>query len=97
MKNETCFLERIKTIQSTSQIKIESLNERFNLLKTEIRDLNDYLLMNKDSFTKEDSLSSHFKEIEKQISDFLQSERKVNIIIIIHRNTLQLSMLNCQT
>ena len=97
MKNETYFLERIKTIQSTSQIKIESLNERFNLLKTEIRDLNDYLLMNKDSFTEEDSLSSHFKEIEKQISDFLQSERKVNIIIIIHRNTLQLSMLNCQT
>lgn len=47
MKNETYFLERIKKIQSTSQIKIESLNERFNLLKTEIRDLNDYLLMNK--------------------------------------------------
>ena len=34
--------------------------------------------MNQSSFSKEDSLSSHFKEIEKQISDFLQSERKVN-------------------
>ena len=78
MKNESYFLERIKKLQSSSQTRIESLNERFNQLKIDIRDLNDYLLMNQSSFTKEDPLSSHFKEIEKQISDFLQSERKVN-------------------
>ena len=78
MKNESYFLDRIKKLQSSSQTRIESLNERFNQLKIYIRDLNDYLLMNQSSFSKEDSLSSHFKEIEKQISDFLQSERKVN-------------------
>ena len=78
MKNESYFLDRIKKLQSSSQTRIESLNERFNQLKIDIRDLNDYLLMNQSSFSKEDSLSSHFKEIEKQISDFLQSERKVN-------------------
>ena len=82
MKNETYFLDRIKKLQSSSQTKIESLNERFNQLKIDIRDLNDYFVMNQSSFTKEDSLSSHFKEIEKQISDFLQSERKVIIFII---------------
>lgn len=88
MKNEIYLLDRLNQIKSTSQQKVDSLNNKFNTMKNELQKMTDYFnIKNQYNNFLNDQVQYYtlnLKEIEKQIKIFLENERKVFIEIIIY-------------
>lgn len=88
MKNEIYLLDRLNQIKSTSQQKVDSLNNKFNTMKNELQKMTDYFnIKNQYNNFLNDQVQYYtlnLKEIEKQIKIFLGNERKVFIEIIIY-------------
>ena len=83
MKNEINLLDRLNQIKSTSQKKVDTLNNKFNTMKNELQKLTDYISINnqQNNFLNDQNqfFTLNLKEIEKQIKIFLENERKVFI------------------
>lgn len=83
MKNEINLLDRLNQIKSTSQKKVDTLNNKFNTMKNELQKLTDYISIKnqQNNFLNEQNqfFTLNLKEIEKQIKIFLENERKVFI------------------
>lgn len=83
MKNEINLLDRLNQIKSTSQKKVDTLNNKFNTMKNELQKLTDYISIKnqQNNFLNDQNqfFTLNLKEIEKQIKIFLENERKVFI------------------
>ena len=76
MKNENSIFEILKSIHFQSQKRINELNEKLNNLRSELLQLDELLLNKKENKrNKEDELD--YKDLQNQVSGFLQKQRKV--------------------
>lgn len=76
MKNENSAFEKLKSIHFQSQKRINELNEKLNNLRSELLQLDELLLNKKENKrNKEDELD--YKDLQNQVSGFLQKQRKV--------------------
>lgn len=83
MKNEINLLDKLNQIKSTSQKKVDTLNNKFNTMKNELQKLTDYISIKnqQNNFLNDQNqfFTLNLKEIEKQIKIVLENERKVFI------------------
>ena len=76
MQNENSIFEKLKSIHFQSQKRINELNEKLNNLRSELLQLDELLLNKKENKrNKEDELD--YKDLQNQVSGFLQKQRKV--------------------
>ncbi len=82
MKNENSIFEKLKSIHFQSQKRINELNEKLNNLRSELLQLDELLLNKKENKrNKEDELD--YKDLQNQVSGFLQKQRKVFLNYLI--------------
>lgn len=70
------LLDKITKLKQNSQMKIENLNDKLNTLKNELQIINE-LLKEKDFEIEDSSSQLRFKEMFRQIKEFMEQERNV--------------------
>ena len=81
MKNENSIFEKLKSIHFQSQKRINELNEKLNILRNELIQLDELLLNKRENNRKKKEDELDYKDLQNQVVGFLQKQRKVFINI----------------